>query len=68
MNSALRKVSIAVLVMFVALMVNANILQVGQAGSLKRKPENGRRLAERQGVRADLAGDRAPPCRMRPAR
>jgi peptidoglycan glycosyltransferase len=47
MNSALRKVVLACLLMFGALMVNANILQVGEASSLKNKPENGRQLAER---------------------
>src|SRR3954447_14483781 len=47
MNSALRKVAIACLLMFGALMINVNILQVGQAGSLKKKPENSRQLNER---------------------
>jgi peptidoglycan glycosyltransferase len=46
-NSALRKVAIACLVMFAALMINVNVLQVGQAGSLKKKPENSRQLNER---------------------
>ena len=44
MNAPLRKVAIAALVMFTALLVNANWLQVGQARSLKNNPHNVRVL------------------------
>lgn len=47
MNSPLRKVSIAVLLMFGALLINANIVQVGEASSLKANPRNTRQLLER---------------------
>lgn len=44
MNSPLRKVAIAALVMFAALLINANVVQVGQAHSLKNNPHNVRVL------------------------
>ena len=44
MNAPLRKVAIAALVMFGALLVNANVVQVGQASSLKNNPHNVRVL------------------------
>jgi penicillin-binding protein A len=44
MNRALRRVAIAVLVMFGALLVNANVVQVGQAQSLKDDSRNSRVL------------------------
>jgi len=44
MNAPLRKVVIAALVMFGALLVNANVVQVGQASSLKNNPHNVRVL------------------------
>ena len=44
MNRPLRKVVIAALVMFGALLVNANVVQVGQAKSLKNNPHNVRVL------------------------
>jgi penicillin-binding protein A len=44
MNAPLRKVAIAALVMFAALLVNANWVQVGQARSLKDNPHNVRVL------------------------
>lgn len=45
MNAPLKRVAIAVLVMFVALLVNANYVQVVEAGSLRQNPHNGRVLA-----------------------
>ncbi len=47
MNRPARKVAVACLVLFAALLVNANWLQVGQAGSLKTQPTNGRQITER---------------------
>ncbi|CAO5234146.1 peptidoglycan D,D-transpeptidase FtsI family protein [Frankia sp. AgKG'84/4] len=47
MNRPARKVAVACLVLFAALLVNANWLQVGQAGSLKNQPTNGRQITER---------------------
>jgi peptidoglycan glycosyltransferase len=44
MNRSLRRVAIAALLMFGALLVNANIVQVGQAESLKNNPDNHRIL------------------------
>src|SRR5436305_3760494 len=44
MNAPLRKVVVAALVMFGALLVNANVVQVGQATSLKNNPHNVRVL------------------------
>ena len=44
MNHALRMVAAAALVMFVALLVNSNILQVGEASSLRANPHNVRVL------------------------
>jgi peptidoglycan glycosyltransferase len=43
-NRPLRKVAIAALIMFGALLVNANVVQVGQASSLKNNPHNVRVL------------------------
>ena len=44
MNRSLRRVAIAALLMFVALLINANVVQVGQAESLKNNPDNHRVL------------------------
>src|SRR3954466_10282977 len=44
MNAPLRKVAIAAIVMFAALLINANWVQVGQARSLKNNPHNVRVL------------------------
>jgi peptidoglycan glycosyltransferase len=44
MNAPLRKVAIAALIMFGALLVNANVVQVGEASSLKNNPHNVRVL------------------------
>ena len=44
MNRSLRRVALAALLMFVALLVNANVVQVGQAQSLKNNPDNHRVL------------------------
>src|SRR4051812_21796161 len=44
MNAPLRKVAIAAIVMFAALLINANWVQVGQARSLKNDPHNVRVL------------------------
>ena len=44
MNAPMRKVVIAALVMFGALLVNANVVQVGEASSLKNNPHNVRVL------------------------
>jgi peptidoglycan glycosyltransferase len=43
-NRPLRKIAIAALVMFAALLVNANVVQVVQANSLKKDPRNVRVL------------------------
>jgi peptidoglycan glycosyltransferase len=43
-NHPLRNVAIAVLVMFAALLVNSNIVQVGEASSLRANPHNVRVL------------------------
>lgn len=45
MNRALKRVSIAVLVMFLALMINVNYLQGFETASLATKPGNSRALA-----------------------
>jgi peptidoglycan glycosyltransferase len=42
-NGPVRKVAIACMVLFAALLVNANWLQVGKASDLKRKPQNSTR-------------------------
>ncbi len=47
MNRPVRKVAIACLVLFAALLVNANWLQVGEASDLKTQPTNGRQITER---------------------
>jgi peptidoglycan glycosyltransferase len=44
MNHALRMVAAAALVMFVALLVNSNVLQVGEASSLRANPHDVRVL------------------------
>jgi peptidoglycan glycosyltransferase len=44
MNRPLKHVAIAALLMFLALMVNSNIVQVGQASSLRANPHNVRVL------------------------
>jgi len=44
MNRPLRKVAVAALVMFAALLINANVVQVGEARSLKDNPHNVRVL------------------------
>jgi peptidoglycan glycosyltransferase len=44
MNRALRKVAVAALVMFGALLVNANVIQVGEASGLKNNQHNVRLL------------------------
>src|SRR4051794_993233 len=49
MNKPLRKVVVAALVMFAALLVNANVVQVGQASSLKNNPHNVRVLYSEYG-------------------
>ena len=45
MNRALRRISIAVLVMFVLLLANVNYLQAFEAGNLANKPGNSRAFA-----------------------
>lgn len=45
MNLALKRISIAILVMFVLLLINTNYLQAFEANSLAAKPYNGRALA-----------------------
>lgn len=55
MNRALKRISIAVLVMFLALLVNVNNIQVFQAASLASDPSNTRALeAEFQYQRGDI--------------
>jgi peptidoglycan glycosyltransferase len=44
MNRSLRRVAIAALVMFLALLINANVVQVGRAGALKNNPHNVREI------------------------
>jgi peptidoglycan glycosyltransferase len=44
MNRSLRRVALAALVMFLALLVNANVVQVGEANSLKHNSNNHRIL------------------------
>jgi len=46
MNQALRRVSLACLVLFLALLVNANYVQAFQAGKLSTDPGNGRTFAQ----------------------
>jgi peptidoglycan glycosyltransferase len=46
MNRALRRISLACLVMFVALLINVNYLQGFEASSLATKPGNGRAFAQ----------------------
>ena len=55
MNRALKRISIAVLVMFLALMINVNNLQVFQTASLTSRPDNIRGLeAQYQYERGDI--------------
>lgn len=44
MNRSLRRVALASLVMFLALLINSNVVQVGEATSLKHNPNNHRIL------------------------
>jgi peptidoglycan glycosyltransferase len=44
MNRSLRRVALAALVMFLALLVNANVVQVGEANALKNNAHNSRVL------------------------
>src|ERR1700759_2914902 len=44
MNRPLRRVAIAALLMFVALLINSNVVQVGEASSLRANPHNVRVL------------------------
>ena len=44
MNRSLRRVALAALVMFVALLINANVVQVGEAHSLRTNADNRRTL------------------------
>ena len=44
MNRAVRRVSVACLLLFLALLANANILQVVDAKSLRNNPHNSRVL------------------------
>jgi penicillin-binding protein A len=44
MNRRLRQVAVAAIVMFIALLINSNIVQVGQATSLRANPHNVRVL------------------------
>jgi peptidoglycan glycosyltransferase len=39
-NPALRKVSVAIVLLFLALLINANVVQVGEANSLRNNPRN----------------------------
>lgn len=45
MNRALKRISLAILVMFLLLLINTNYLQAFEATSLTSKPENGRALS-----------------------
>ncbi|MCK9874931.1 penicillin-binding protein 2 [Frankia sp. Ag45/Mut15] len=47
MNRPARRVAVVCMVLFAALLVNANWLQVGQVHSLKTEPTNGRQITER---------------------
>ena len=53
-NRPIRKLAVACLLMFVALLVNANVVQVVEAQSLRNNPNNSRLLANR------LNNDRGP--------
>jgi peptidoglycan glycosyltransferase len=46
LNRALKRISVAVLVMFLLLLINTNYLQAFEAPSLASKPYNGRALSE----------------------
>ena len=46
MNRALKRISLAILVMFLLLLINTNYLQAFDATSLALKPQNGRALSE----------------------
>ena len=55
MNRALKRISIAVLVMFLVLMVNVNYLQAFETSSLASRPENSRAAFEaNQSERGDI--------------
>ena len=54
MNRPIRKLAVACLLMFLALLVNANVVQVVEAQSLRNNPNNSRLLANR------LNNDRGP--------
>ena len=47
MNRPIRKLAVACLLMFLALLVNANVVQVVEAQSLRNNPNNSRLLANR---------------------
>ncbi|CAO5172829.1 Peptidoglycan D,D-transpeptidase PbpA [Frankia sp. AiPs1] len=47
MNRPARRVAVVCMVLFAALLVNANWLQVGEAHNLKTQPTNGRQITER---------------------
>ena len=47
MNRPVRKVAVACMVLFAALLVNANWIQVGQAERLRTEPTNARQIVER---------------------
>ncbi|MCK9898977.1 cell division protein FtsI [Parafrankia colletiae] len=47
MNTPVRKVALACMVLFAALLVNANWIQVGQVDRLKTEPTNARQITER---------------------
>lgn len=47
MNRPIRKVTVACIVLFAALLINANWLQVGQVHRLKEEPTNARQITDR---------------------
>ncbi|KPM52941.1 cell division protein FtsI [Frankia sp. CcI49] len=47
MSSPIRRVAIACMILFAALLVNANWIQVGQVNRLKKEPTNARQITER---------------------
>ncbi len=58
MNRSIRRVSVVVLLMVVALLINVNWVQAFQAGSLSRRPDNQRvRLAEYSRERGSILVD-----------
>ena len=67
MNRAVRRVSIACLLLFLALLVNANILQVVDAKSLRNNPHNSRvLLREYSRPRGQIVVDGAAVAESRP--